>query len=135
VLAAHSFKKPSAPIDLSAAGVDFSKMTGCLQLSRAFEDTGVSAYTGAAPLISSKEILETAAQMLGMEVYHAGNIRLMIAEMGIPTTKTDQRDVLPPPSGTQYFCVRDALSLARTTAEVIAIVSPLFPNGLNGEIQ
>jgi hypothetical protein len=132
-LGAKKIAKPA--IDLAAAGVDFSKMTGFLQLSRAFEDTGASAYTGAAPLISSKEILQTAAQILGMEVYHAGNIRLMIAEMGIPTMKTDHRDVLPPPSGTQYFCVRDALSLARTTTEVIAIVSPFFPHGLNGEIR
>lgn len=132
-LGPNKIAKPA--IDLAAAGIDFSQMTGFLQLSRAFEDTGVSAYTGAAPLISSKEILETAAQILGMEVYHAGNIRLMIAEMGIPTMKTDHRDVLPPPSGTQYFCVRKALSLARTTSEVIAIVAPFFPDGLNGAIH
>lgn len=132
-LGKNAVAKPA--INLAAAGIDFSKMTGFLQLSRAFEDTGASAYTGAAPLISSKEILHTAAQILGMEVYHAGNIRLMVAQMSIPTTKTDKMDVLPPPSGTQYFCVRDALALSRTTQQVIAIVSPFFPNGLNGAIH
>lgn len=132
-LGSKAIAKPA--IDLAAAGIDFSKMVGFLQLARAFEDTGASAYTGAAPLITSKEILGTAAQILGMEVYHAGNIRLMVAQQDIATKKTDSRDVLPPPSGTQYFCVRDALALARTTSEVIAIVGPFFPDGLNGGIH
>jgi hypothetical protein len=132
-LGSKAVAKPA--INLAAPGIDFSKMIGFLQLSRAFEDTGTSAYIGAAPLISSKEILETAAQILGMEVYHATNIRLMIAQMGIPTTKTDQYDVLPPPSGKDYFCDRNALAISRTTSQVIAIVAPFFPNGLNGTIH
>lgn len=123
-------------IDLSAGGkFDFTTMTAFLQLSRAFEDTGVSAYTGAAPLISSKEILQTAAQILGMEVYHASNVRLMIAQMGIATTATDSQDVLPPPTGTDFFCDVNALTIVRNTTQVLAIVNPFFPNGLNGTIR
>jgi hypothetical protein len=132
-LGSNAVAKPA--IDLAAAGIDFSAMKGFLQLSRAFEDTGASAYTGAAPLITSKEILATAAQILGMEVYHAGNIRLMIAQMGIATKKTDSQDVLPPPSGKDYFCEHKALAVSRTTTQVIAIVSPFFPDGLNGNIH
>jgi hypothetical protein len=131
-LGAKAIAKPA--IDLAALKIDFSKMTGFLQLSRAFEDTGASAYTGAAPLIKSKEILKTAAQILGTEIYHATNIRLMIAQMGIPTTKTDSEDVLPPPSGTDYFCDHKALAVSRTAKQVIAIVAPFFPDGLNGVI-
>lgn len=132
-LGSQAIAKPA--INLAGAGIDYSNMTGFLQLARAFEDTGVSAYGGAAPLITSKEILQTAAQILGMETYHASNIRLMIAQMGIATKATDGMDVLPPPSGTDYFCEKSALAIIRTTAQVIAIVTPFFPNGLNGNIH
>jgi hypothetical protein len=130
----QAIAKPA--IDLTAGGkYNFSSMNVFLALSRAFEDTGVSAYSGAAPLISSKEILQTAAQILTMETYHASNVRLQIAQMGIPTTPTDSQDVVPPPSGTDYFCDHGALGVVRSTAQVIAIVKPFFPNGLNGAIH
>jgi hypothetical protein len=133
-LGASTVAKPA--IDLSAGGkYNFSTMNVFLALSRAFEDTGVSAYTGAAPLIASKEYLQIAAQILGMEVYHASNIRLMCAQQGVATTATDAQDVLPPPSGTNYFCDHNALTVIRTPAQVLAIVRPFFPNGLNGNIR
>src|ERR1700691_279482 len=47
-------------IDLAALGV-ITKRSPFLALARAFEDVGVSAYGGAAPLIQSKTILGRAA--------------------------------------------------------------------------
>ena len=47
-----------------------------LKFANIFEDTGVSAYNGAAPMIESKEVLGAAGSIVQVEARHAALIRL-----------------------------------------------------------
>jgi serine-rich repeat adhesion-like glycoprotein len=55
---------------------DYSDTAGFLKLAQTFEDTGVSAYNGAAPAIKSKEVLGAAGSIVQVEARHAAAIRL-----------------------------------------------------------
>jgi Ferritin-like domain len=48
-----------------------------MKLAQTLEDTGVSAYNGAAPAIQSKEVLAAAGSIVQIEGRHAGIIRLL----------------------------------------------------------
>ena len=48
-----------------------------VELAITFEDTGVSAYNGAGPMLKSKDLLATAGSIVQIEARHAGAIRFM----------------------------------------------------------
>ena len=122
-----------------------------------FEDVGVTAYKGAAPLLKSKQILAAAAGILAVEAYHAGEIRTILYSLGaIKEAKaiSDLRDAVDGRTdddqpirvqGHANIIPADANGLAygRTTAQVLNIVYlggasanfGFFPNRLNGTIR
>jgi rubrerythrin len=63
---------------------DLSSESAFLKLAVVFEDTGVSAYNGAAPAIESKEILGVAGSIAQVEARHAAAIRLLAKETPAP---------------------------------------------------
>jgi hypothetical protein len=57
-----------------------------MKLAQTLEDTGVSAYNGAAPAIQSKEVLTAAGSIVQIEGRHAGIIRLLNGVEPAPDT-------------------------------------------------
>lgn len=143
-LGSAAVAKPA--INLAALGIGFGNMNEFLTLARAFEDVGVTAYNGAAPLISSKAILATAAAVALTEAQHAGILRYLVYDRGIAVPQLDNLDVPPlgSPNGRLHNVNNEGLSPARTPGQVLAIVyanrnpgarnGGFFPAGFNGTI-
>jgi hypothetical protein len=137
-LGTAAVKKPT--INLDALGYGFSDVDSFLKLSRQFEDVGVSAYLGAAPLITSKTYLAAAGAILATEAQHSGAIRLACIENNVTSPAVDSLDV-PPTHAKPEDVDSNALSIPRTTAQVLNIVygggncsGGFYPDGMNGTI-
>jgi len=129
-----------------------------------FEDVGVTAYKGAAPLITSPVFLEAAAGILAVEAYHAGIVRTTLTRKGIEAPQlidatekiSAARDSLDGPEDKDQGIApqdnasniapldQDGLAFSRTAGEVLNIVyltrtaagqGGFFPNGVNGTIR
>jgi hypothetical protein len=137
-LGSRAAKKPA--INLNALGYGFASLGSWLKLARQFEDVGVSAYLGAAPLITSKTYLGAAGAILATEAQHSGAVRRACYSMGIASPAVDSKDV--PPSASHPFDIDgNGLSIPRTTSQVLNIVyaggrcsGGFYPNGMNGTI-
>lgn len=124
-----------------------------------FEDVGVTAYKGAAPLVSNKTFLEAAAGILAVEAYHAGLVRTLLLQGGAADAVgkiSDARDSLDGPSDLDQGIVdrngsanivpadENSIAFSRTPGQVlnIAYLNPdavgsggFFPAGVNGEVN
>lgn len=140
MLGGQAIARPA--INLNALGFGFGSVQDFLKLARIFEDIGVTAYGGAAPLIANKTILGYAARILATEAEHVGNIRLLVDQYNVATTALDGADIIPPPSGSQLFSTNSmAITEVRTPGQVLflayggvanATSGGFFPNGVNG---
>lgn len=122
-----------------------------------FEDVGVTAYKGAARLITNRDVLEGAAGLLAVEAYHASQIRTVLFGRGLRApvlqisnardsldgaTDLDQ-GITDPTTRLANIVPTDAngLAFSRTPRQVLNIVflnpdstvqsGGFFPSGIN----
>ena len=140
----------------------FANETNFLLASFIFEDVGVTAYKGAAPLLTDKGLLEAAAGILAVEAYHAGIIRTLLFQKGLflqARKISNARDSLDGPTNLDAGIGNNqasnlvptdenGIAFSRTVPQVKSIVyltpgsgeiggggkGGFFPNGINGSL-
>lgn len=131
-LGSAAVRKPT--IDLTPLATGLANDEGFIIAAATLEPVGTSAYLGAAPLITSKSVLDAAARIGFTEAQHAGAMRTEAIRRGFTVHASDGADVVPTPNK-PFFVDPTGLTIPRTPQEVLAIVKPFFPDGLNGNIK
>lgn len=158
----NSFNALAKAAGLGSTFDPFANETNFLIGAFIFEDVGVTAYQGAAPLISSAAYLDKAVGIHGVEAYHAASIRTRIFQAGsaaqqisqavaatrakLDGTNNDDIGVGLNSSGAATLVDNDdnGMTYARSTSQVLSIVygggaagtgGAFYPNAMNGNIK
>jgi hypothetical protein len=157
----NSFNGAAVAAGIVATGGTFNPFSSPLAFqvgAFVFEDVGVTAYHGAAKLLTVKTNLTAAAGILAVEAYHAAEIRAQLFFAGAPyLTYANQISALratlgggneTPITGLSIVAAdsTNAIAFERTTDQVLHIVyatggtsgvaqGGFFPSGLNGNIK
>ncbi|HEY3704321.1 MAG TPA: ferritin-like domain-containing protein [Terracidiphilus sp.] len=155
----NSFNALAGAAGLGSSFDPFASEANFLLGAFIFEDVGVTAYLGAAGLISNKTYLDKAAGILAVEAYHAGSIRLRVFQAGtaaqgaaskiaaaralLDGTGNDDIGVgVQSGAATIVDADSNAMAFARTTTQVLKVVygggsasGAFYPNGLNGTVK
>jgi hypothetical protein len=154
----NSFNALASAAGLGSSFNPFSSYSNFLIGAFIFEDVGVTAYHGAAKLLTSKTNLTAAAEIHAVEAYHAASVRSQIVLAGSSLVATANavetvRSMLgggneTTLSATGIVAANPTTSIGyeRTTDQVLHIVygtgngagvkgGTFFPSGMNGNIS
>lgn len=154
----NSFNTLASAAGLGASFNPFSSFANFLIGAFIFEDVGVTAYHGAATLLTSKTNLTAAAEIHAVEAYHAGSIRSQIVAMGSSLIATANavegvrsslgggNETTLSATGVVAAAATTSIGFKRTTDQVLHIVygtgggagvkgGVFFPSGTNGNIS
>jgi hypothetical protein len=154
----NSFNALASAAGLGSSFNPFASYGNYLIGAFIFEDVGVTAYHGAAKLLTSKSNLTAAAEIHAVEAYHAASIRAQIVLAGSTAISTanaveNVRSMLGGGNETTLSATgivaadsTNSIGFERTTDQVLHIVygtgggagvksGTFFPSGLNGNIS